>query len=519
MFKPGMEWPPKPYARALNQIARDAAWLTGDLNQIREQTHQPAPRPYTSRAQFNGGLVGATARGVFGRPQITNGSATIERHLPLAAELAEAKGSMMLGHPPAFTLHPDDATNEKADEVLQAAVSTDQYAAALTQMGTRLSGLGWTYGKLVWNLDVDPLPWIEWVDPDQGVAEFANGRVTQIHFWDTYTHDRDTYRLIQTHRPGRIEYQLYKGTDVALGMTVPVTECPETEYLADMLDMDAGINTGTEWLTAVMIPNRDQNLHWRTDPLLRYYGMSDIQAASGLLQDVDKAYTELWHEMDSGRARLLISEEFMHHGGPGSGQVFDWWRDVYPLTQGGSPDEAGRIERVQFDLRTEAYLTALDFPIMRTIGAFGLSPITVGMDSTASGEMTATEIKARSTRTLNTFNTTARHLRSGLSAIETARLALTAHLHGFTPPTKPVNVALVEPVQETERDRSAMVQEWHSSDSASTRTRVRTLHPEWTKEEVEEEVAEILRERREGMPVDPFTLTPDTPPLGMVEEG
>ena len=64
MIKPGMEWPPKHYAPALTQVSHDSAWVTGDMNQIRAHTEKPAPRPYQSRAQFNGGIVGAAARGM-----------------------------------------------------------------------------------------------------------------------------------------------------------------------------------------------------------------------------------------------------------------------------------------------------------------------------------------------------------------------------------------------------------------------------------------------------------------------
>ena len=509
MIKPGMEWPPKHYTPALAQVAHDSVWVTGDLNQIRAHTEQPAPRPYQSRAQFNGGIVGAAARGVFGKPHL-GGSATVERHLPIAQELVEAKGSMMLGSPTAITVHQDDEGNTQAVEALARMTSSDEYAADLTHMGTRLSWMGWTFGRVAWNFDIDPDPWLEWVDADRAMPVFEWGRLKAVHFWDAWEHDKHVYRLIETHTLGRIEYALYEGTDDKLGHTVPYTDLPATEYLAQegMLDSEGGMDTGIPWMTAWMIPNRDRNPQWRTDPQLRYLGMSDVQAAGHLLADVDKAYTELWHEMDAGRARLMVSEEYLQHGGPGTGEVFDWWRDVYPLAPGASADEAGRIERVQFDLRTQQYLDALEFPMVRAVGAWGLSAITVGMDPTATGAMTATEIRAKSDRTLNTFRTSARHIRAGLSVLETARLAIAAQRHNFPPPTKPVNVALVEPVQDTELDRAKTVQEWHAAEAVSLRHKVRTLHPEWDDTQVEAEVEEIRAEQRAMSPTDPFLLTP-----------
>lgn len=517
MIKPGMEWPPKPYTPALRQIAHDSAWVAGDLHQIRAHTPQPAPRPYTSRAQFNGGALGAVARGVLGRPHM-GGSATVERHLPIVQELVEAKGSMMLGSPPAITVHPDDESNTHAVEALARMTGTDEYAAELTHMGNRLSGLGWSYGRVKWNTEVAPDPWLEWVDADNAMPEFQWGRCVAVHFWDTYRHDKHVYRLVESHRPGHIEYRLYRGKDDNLGMVVPYQEIPETEHLASVGLTEDGIKpTNIPWMTAGLINNRDRNPRWRHDPLLRYMGMSDVQAAGGLLADIDKAYTELWHEIDSGRARLLISDGYLQNTAPGSGQVFDWWRDVYPLAPGAGADEPGRIERVQFDLRTKQYLDALEVPILRAVGAWGLSAITMDLDSSAASNMTATEIRAKSNRTLNTFRNTARHIRAGLSILETARLSITANIHGFKPPTRPVNVALVEPVHDTELDRAKTVEAWHASGSASLLHRVRTLHPELDEAQIEAEYeqiwAEKARESRLNAAVDPFLLTsgPDQP--------
>lgn len=503
-------WPPPEYAPALEQVRKDAAWLTGDMAEIRQQVEGEKPKPYVSRAQFNGGLVGATARGVLGRPNM-GGSVRVERHLPVAAELVTISANLLAEKPPAVSLHEDDATNTSAAQALDDLTSTDLFAAEWWEACYNASGHGWVFGRVVWNVDVQPHPWIEWVDGDQGYAEFRNGRQVSVTFWDTFKDGdgKKVWRLLQKHTTGRIEYGLYEGTEEKLGRRVPVTEHPATEYLADLLDAESSIMTGITGLTARMFRNLEKNPNWRHHPQLRYYGHSDVSKGGGLWADIDMAWTNLMNDVESGRGRLLVSEEFLTSGGPGQGQVFDWMRDVYPLAQGGSPDAAGTIEKVQFDMRVEENTAAVSVATMKAVDAVGLSHMTVGMDPQATGDMTATETRARSDKTIKTAGGKARQSRAELSELLTAYIQMDAAMNNYPAPARPVNVAIVEPVQDTDEDRARRAKSLREADAASTYYLVRDLHPEWTEPQVEEEVARIIQERQAGMPVDPFNVGAD----------
>lgn len=507
-------WPPQEIAPALEQVRRDAAWLTGDLPAIRDQVNTDRPQPFRSRAQFNGGIVGGMARGMLGKPHIdAGGDASVDRHLPVAAELVATSANLLAEKPPAATLHPDDANNERARQALDELTSSDTFAAEWWEAAYHKAGHGWVYGRVVWNLDVSPSPWIEWVDADQGYAEFTHGKQTAVTFWDTYDdpHGKSVYRLLQRHTPGRIEYALYDGTSTKIGHRVPVTEHPRTAYLADIVDAESGVTTGIDHTTAVMIRNLEKNPAWRTDPTLRYYGRSDVAKAGGLWADIDIAWTSMMHEVESGRSRIMISEELLESGPPGSGSYFDWHRDIFPLAPGGDPDAGGVIKHIQPDLRVDKHSQVVDTATRKAIDAVGLSPITVGMDPQASGEMTATETRARSDKTIKTFGGKTRQARSGLSEILTAYLHMDAQINGYAPPTRHVNVAIVEPVQDTELDQARRLKELRAVNLASIEHGVETLHPEWTPEQHDEEVKRIYREINVGMPADPFDVGGDVP--------
>lgn len=519
-------WPPPAYEPALKQVRNDLAWVTGDMSAILDQVGATHPQPYRSRAQYNGGIIGGVARGVLGKPPRMNpdGNATIERHLPVAAELVGTSADLLADKPTAVTLHPDDAPeyndegelvggNVKAAESLDALTSSDTFASEIWDAFWHVAAAGWVFGRIVWNLDVRSRPWIEWVDADHGFAEFANGEQVAVTFFDTHPdpNGKAVFRLLQRHSPGRIEYGLYKGSETELGMRVPVTEHPDTAYLADLLDADAEIKTGTTMLTARMIRNREKNPAWRNHPTLRYYGRSDVSKGGGLWEDIDKGWTEFWHEVESGRHRLLVSEDLLKTGAPGEGSFFEWFRDVFTVGQSGDPDAGPTIESVQPELRTDKLAAVVDMATRKAIDAVGLSPITVGMDPQASGEMTATEIRSRSDKTLKTFGGKARQARAGLSELLTAYLHMDAQINGYQPPTRLVNVAIPEPVQDTDKDRAERAQSLRAADAASTYYLVRDLHPEWTPREVDEEVARIVEERRAGMPADPFNVGADAP--------
>ena len=309
------EWPPADWRPALDQVDRDAAWLADDVARLAATRDAHRQRPVSSPYQLNGGIIGTAARAWLGRPQA--GQAHEYRHLPVASALAAASADLLVSTPPDCTVHPDDEGNEPAVEALSRLTTTDRFAADLHQAMRRCAGLGWAYARIVWNTEVEASPWIEWVDADQGITEWANGRPIGHTFWDVHEHGKHTYRLLQRHSPGRIEYALFEGKKDNLGRRVDVSTIPETEHLIGILDSDSGITTGTDELTAVMVPNQDRNDDWRKYPQLRFYGRSDIRAGGGLWADIDAAYTDLLHEISSARSRLLISDDYLNPLGPG----------------------------------------------------------------------------------------------------------------------------------------------------------------------------------------------------------
>lgn len=514
-----MEWPPRDYSPLLARVERDAAWLAGDVERFRgEIMDVTTVRNQQGRGGFLSRLAGRSGGG---------GGQEQERllHLGLPFQVCIASADMLVGTPPTITLHEDDrpttrddgtevAGNPRAQAFLEALTGSDMFAAGLHRAFTYSAALGGVYGRVVWNQDVQPGPWIDWADADGAFTEWAWGRPQAITFHDTYPDPGGrksvVWRLLERHEPGRIIRTLWEGTDTSLGLPRPLDAHPETQHLVYLVDDDGVMLTGIDRITAVHIPNAEGNPLWRQHPQLRNMGMSDIQKGGTSWGVVDKWWTDLNHEFGTARARLLVSEELLDTKAPGYGQVFDMGRHVFALAQGGDADAAGRIEAVQFQLRTTQYLEGIKAARDACLDNVGMSGITMGLDGGPA--MTAAEITARSTRTLNTQRGKARHLRAGLSELVTAVIDMDSVLNGYALLSGPVDVSVAQPIQETDLDRAETVKTLRDARAASTHHLVERMHPEWTAAQVEEEVERIRTE--EGV-VDPFLLGPDEAP----EEG
>lgn len=514
MPKQKTSWPPKHYQPVFDQIRHDEAWFTGDLTAINLYTSKDRPTP--NNHQPIGGLMGLSNRMLYGKPQPrSRGNTTIERHLKTPESLCAVSASILVGKPPSITPHPVDETNTNLAETLQHVFGSDLAASELYQAALHTSALGWVIGRIRWDTTASNHPWIEWVDPDQAIIEWAGNRPKSILFWDkldTHNKDKSVWRLLQSHTPGRITYALFEGTHDNLGMIKPFTDHPDTEYLTELVDAESGIDTGTTRLTAYPWFNRPGVPKWRNKPQLRNLGLSDISAGGGIWADIDKTWTTFMNELDSSKAKLLVSEELMQLGLPGQGRFFEMDRTVFPVAQGASADQKPTLEQVQFDIRVTEFMQTLSAAKMEAVEAVGLSPITVGMDTETGASLTATEVRAKSKRTLDTWDTKARMARAALSELATALLEVDAYLNNTQPPTMPVNVSMVAPVVNTELDEAQAIGELRTAGVASVEYAVNRLHPEWTPEQIRQEIINI---KNENSVTDPFTiLPPDVSPVG-----
>lgn len=493
MIKENTAWPPASIEPAFNEIANCDLQLTGSTP-IRKYAQALTPNKF--------GLVGSLIR----QPGGWHGDAERPETLPLAYNLCRASADLLVGTAPTITL-PAGAEHQ-AHDYLDHLVSSDKFSADLHAAMISCAAYGWVFARVTWDNSVDAHPWIDFVDADQAIAHWSFGRIDSVTFCEEYADpagkEQVVFRLLEQHKPGLIEYRLFKGTHSNIGSLQPLNALEETAHLLDVVDDNSCVQTGTQLLTAVPILNRDGNPNWRRFPQLKRMGYSDISMGGSIWAAANRVWSQTLYEIDAARSRLLVSEELLNPGLPGQGQSFDWGRDVFRISQSGNADSDGRIEPVQFALRIDDFRQALDLVESQALAAVGLSAITMGKD-TSGTSVTATEIRAKSTATLNTAHGKGRMLRAGLSQILTAAVQVDSALHDYRADDALVQIALADVVQDTELDRTKAVMNLRSARAASTRYLVQRLHPEWSEQQVDEEVSAINRDESP----DPFMLSPD----------
>ncbi|MGO1991975.1 MAG: phage portal protein [Corynebacterium sp.] len=506
-------WPPAPWAPLHDMVADAAVWWEGDTRKL--QGHyaaggSPTPRP----SQFAGGLVGATSRLFWGKPQ-TPGQPQRKLHLPLAADIANLSANLMFETPPQVHLaqkgkdadgEPIRAGNDKAQERLDLLVNNDETAERLLVAAESSAALGGVYGRVMWDTSLQPEPWIDWVDTDSAIPEWRYGKLAAVTFVEGLpTVDKKiVHRLLTCHSPGRIEYGLYEGKDDNLGQRVPLAEHPSTEGLAGIVDAESGIQTGTQRMTAVYVANVRPVVSFRKDGQLKQMGRPDIPADSyGLLDMLDEVWTDLRREIRTAKSRIVVTESMLDIGKPGQGAEFDMDREIYSAV--GDTPEGLSPEFFQPTIRGEAYAQVCEMIIREILRRANVSSLTFGLDNAGgSGNVTAREIEANSRATLQTFKAKSRYWRAGLGNLTAALVEVDAHLNHTGAILEEVpEVDITPPVQETDLDRAQTLQALDSAQAISTDQKIRYLRPDWDEKRIGREIDTILREK--GMPAgDPF---------------
>lgn len=491
--QPGTPWPPKPYDQVLDACAEWQAWWVGD--------------PTALRSYYGGGKVAAfdttsTARSLTARSkrawsafwgkQTPTLNQPKKLHVPVAADLGRIAASTLLSEPVTFT--PDDADKDLADLVDDVLNTDDNYSRMLVaeESASMLSGV---YGRIVWDKNVADHTWIDYVDTDRAIPEFKWGKLVGCTFWTELDSDSDNIvlRHLEHYSKGRVEHALYQGTSTDLGRVIPLTEHPDT---ADIRVTDGGFVdlAGVDELGVEYFPNMRPNPQWRNEPALRHLGRSDLSIdVLQLLDAIDEVWSSWMRDIDLGKARVFVTEGLLTNRGPGQGSTFDTDQAIYsPIGQMVKEGEStSHIQAEQFAIRVDEHRSTFEALLRQVLGRVGYSPLTFGLSDEVAA--TATEIGAKERDTSRTRSSKIR-LRSGLSRLVTTQMRVEAAVFGGTAPTETIRVEWPDADQASPREVAETAELLKRAEAASTQTRVQMVHPDWTPEQVDEEVSRIQDE-------------------------
>ncbi|VDG76173.1 phage portal protein, putative, A118 family [Actinobaculum suis] len=508
-------WPP--YPNALNRAYQEHhAWWTGDTAKLAE-VYAHAPTTNTAGGAFGRyGLFGGLRRFFWGKQDNPTATSRPKLHIPLASDIAETSANLLYANPPTITAA-DLTETSTFDEAIAEYVTAGLHGALLegAEIGAAYGGRYHIVTRVP-GINNDK-PFLDTISPDRAAPEFAWGHLVAVTFATPIDTDHTTvYWQVERHEldeqgRGVAYHGLYRGTATNLGMAIPLTEHPATEQLANLVNSDGSIgnpNARTPGLNAVYVPNNLPNRKFRDTAGTAGLGRSDYDGVEQLFDALDETWTSWMRDLRLARARILISKDMLETRGSGSGAWFDLDREIFTPLEGVLPNptagNAMPIESVQFPIRVEEHSKTVEALVQEIIRSCGYSEDTFG-DYTRDTDITATEVRARSRRTLTTRAKKIRYETIALRALIPKMLSLDPTYNGPSPSN--IGIEFEETIHESAEERARTATLLRGAEAASTFTRVAYVHPDWGPDEVAAEVARIQSETGTTM-VDPDVWRP-----------
>ena len=515
----GKEWPPAPFDEAQKKYTEWLAWYRGDSSAL-SGFYRSGPRYRPS--QWDGGLTGAVARFFWGRP---NAQQQNRLHAPAPADISRTMADLLFSQPPVFVVgegdggdktedtDPDpntalkkDPVRQKAHDRLQKVMGSDRAKATFREAAELASALGTTYLYLWWDKSLpDQQVQIATKAADSAVPEWKYDRLAAVTFWSVVRNEKNdvVYRHLERHEPRFIIHGLYKGTSGTLGERVDLDQSPATAWAAAVVDAEGRIPTGVKELTAVYVPNVRPNRMWLNTPGLSTLGRSDYDELEQWFDALDEAYSDWMQELDLAKIRLMVDGNLTTPRGAGAGAQFALDQRVFtPVNPslGASASAAGDpVQAIQPAIRWSEHgntCAELLNVILRSVG-LSSSSFSDNYLSVAS-QMTATEVNSNDRMSERTRDNRTTLWRSALSELAAVAMKLDAlHYNTGVKLTEPPEVRFPVRPQQTPAETAAEVSTLSSAGMISTVQGVRRVNPNWSSDDVNDEVARINSERKE----------------------
>ena len=493
-YPPGTPWPPPAVVAAQERYTEWLTWYRGDPAELQAYYGRLAgvPTPRIRQSQFAGGISGAVARAWWGRPQIGAGQAKV--HVPAAADVAALSAGLLFSDPPTLAL-PESAASSQ--ETLDDILTKGGGYVAMHEAAEWGSAAGGVFVRASANRDVADGPILEAILPDCAAPEFYGPYLLAVTFWTKLSgrDERPVIRHLERHEMINgvcwVTHGLFAGAADKLGRPIPLTERPETERLAPLVDDTGSILIGTSKLDVVYVPTIKPNPYLPGTQL----GRSDFAGAVQQLDNLDEVWTSLMRDFRLGKGRVFAPRQYIRTLGPeGSGGFFDPEQEIFQAVnaQLGSEGDKLALTASQFAIRVDEHLRGANElwrMILRRAGLDGNEN-----DSEAAPE-TATSVndkaaRKRGTRALKAGYWTPALRQIGLVLLELYRLHWDRNVVAAMPDIEWPDAAA--PDIET---MARTLQLLDAAGAISTRTKVTMLHPEWSSDQIDEEVDAIAADK------------------------
>jgi hypothetical protein len=328
------------------------------------------------------------------------------------------------------------------------------------------------------------------------VPKFIGGKTKEITFWSIVREDENgtVWRLQEVYLPnGHILSTLLKGDTNNLGTEQPLDSIEETAGI--LPDANSGTNTMLAFYVPNMLPNRLR-------PYLPF-GRSDFDSLYGLFDSLDEAYSAIQRETRLTKTTVIVPAEYLRR----RTEIFD--DGTTKATEFAYSNGSGAFTALDIDsdrtsspitvvnpeLRAESRISVCENLIRQILSFAGYSPQSAGLDVEGAAE-SGTALSMRERKSIRTAETKKTYWWHALNNLIRAMLRLDKMVfRSAANPEEEFSVELPANNQPDITQLAQTVEQLERAGAVSIQTKVDMLHPEWSDEQKEEEIARILEER------------------------
>ena len=481
---PKLTWPPEGWSDIYDDYAEHAAWYGGDMDKLALIYTNRIYSPYYETSFNISRNLGEEIKSMV--------------HVPAASDIAGTSAAMLFGEHPKIWIPEAQDDNAHSDAVaaqewLDNMINSVELHSRISDAADICSGIGGVFLKVDWDQSLSEYPIINVAQADSAVPEFQFGFLKAVTFWKVIEDDgKSVLRLLERHEPGYVLSGLYQGSDDKLGDNIGLNSRVETAGIQDVVE------TGIDGLTCVYIPNIRPNRKHRGISI----GQADCAGLESLMNSLDYTYTSLLRDIRVGLGRMAAPAEYFETDGAGNWR-FDEYREVYIKLDGvmGRPDAsaAENITFNQFEIRTQQHLDAAQGFLRQIYSGAAYSPQSFGLDIQGNAE-SGTALKIRERKSIQTTGKKGDYWVPRLkyivnAAMQIARVHLGARLADYE-----AEVDLQDSVESDLATMATSVEMLNRAQAVSMETKVRMIHPDWSVEEVNEEVKRIQDDQGMNVP-------------------
>lgn len=483
-----MQWPPMDLERY--KMKEHSTWYTGEAELLANFYFDSDLQNYM---QLN---YGTRNNNKFWARQIRNKS-NFFIHVPVANDISETSSSFLFGESPIIRFASDSEGMKDNQKQLDDMLTKSGFFNKLVEGAEVASAIGGVYLKVAWDSELSDQPIPVIAQCEQAFPEFKFGKLVKVTLVYDVNNDGSTvYRLAETISKGKIKNELYKGSADNLGSLVELSECEATKDLKSEVDT-------ADVMTCVFIPNLLPNKLNRQSPM----GRSDYQGQETLMDALDETFSAWMTDVQIARGKLHVPSGYVKNIG-GENAAFNIDTMMYEELDVDPTAMTDPIKATQFEIRADQFEKTCLNLLDRIITSAGYSPQSFGLNIAGRAE-SGTALNVRERKSFSTTNKKQAYWEEGLKEFVKAMCVIKqSFLGGKFTCELDVNIAFSDGISNNMSEVSNSVKTLSDAKAISTDTKVRMVHPEWTDEQVEQEVERILNDESSGMPMDnPEDLT------------